>query len=347
MLNVNLRIAKEAVMKLVPLGRPIVAMGSPGIGKTEIMKQAAKALFMGCKVTEASSLDPTDTRGIPYVTDGESKYGRPSILPDVKKDGEKGLLVIDELASCLPAVQVSLYPLFLERRLGDYPLPKGWVPMGTGNYTSDGAIAYSLSSALTDRVFILNITPDFQVWKEDFAFANGINADIISFLNWRPELFYTFDKRDKTAKGKAFASPRSYELASNALKTNLGDDILMAVLAGCLGEGVAVEFVAFRKVSQGLPDIKKIYMGKHNAVPDNDKPDVLYALTGALVGFLSRLPEELPKAMAVERFFEYSMKLPAEFTVLGVKDALSLHKQDIVKSKNWGTFSKKYRELVL
>lgn len=343
MLTVNLRTAKEAMRKLVPTGRSTLLMGSPGIGKTDVLRQVARELSMGCKITEASSLDPTDTRGIPYVVDGESRYGRPSLLPDPEKDGETGLLGIDELASCMPAVQVSLYPLFLERRLGDYPLPKGWIPVATGNYTSDSSVAHNLSAALTDRVFILNVVPNFTVWKEDYAFKNGIATEIISFLNYRPDLFYTFAKRDKSSKGKAFASPRSYELASDALKTGLSGEPLHAVMAGCLGEGVAVEFMAFREIHQSLPDIRKIYSGKHDDIPD--KPDVLYALVGALVGYLSRLPDDLPRSLAIERFYEYVLKLPAEFAILALKDAIPLHKDNLIKSRSFGAFEKKFRAL--
>jgi hypothetical protein len=344
MLTVTLRMVREILLKLVPTRRSVLLMGPPGIGKSSIPKQVADMLSMGFKVSEASSLDPTDSRGIPYVAGNESLYGRPTLLPK-KEDGEKGILVIDELASCLPAVQVSLYPLFLERRLGDYKLPEGWIPMGTGNYTTDNAVAFNLSTALTDRLFILNVVPDFEVWKQDYALPRDIDPIIISFLNFRPDLFYTFDKRERNGKGKTFASPRSYEMASVALQTGLEGEALHATLAGCLSEGVATELIAFKQVHQELPNIERIYRGKDNTVPA--KPDVLYALSGALVGFLKRLPKGLKIGVAMERLLEYSMKLEPEFAILTIKDAYPLYKENIVRSKGFNAWTKKFRDVVL
>lgn len=348
MQTVNLRQATQLVEKAIDADIPCILIGPPGIGKTSVFKQIAAKRKIGCKVEDATSLDPVDARGVivPDMKSEKSFFTRPAIFPD-DEDGEKGLLVLDEVCGCMPATQKSLQTILLERRSGKHKLPKKWVPMGTGNGASDNAGAYSLLTSLEDRALILNVVPEFQVWKEDYAYPKGIDHRIISCLNFREELFNTFGKRDKKAQGKSHASGRSWERLSNLLKVGLEGDLLMAGAAGCVGEGPAVEFIAHMKVHDALPDIKKIYQGKHNEVPGSDQPDVLYALSGALVGFLNQLPDDLPKMLAIERFFEYAMKLPAEFTILSVKDAALLHKMEIIKAKNYGVFARKFTELIL
>ena len=208
-------------------------------------------------------------------------------------------------------------------------------------------MAYNLSEALKDRVFILNVKPDFEIWKEDFAFPRGIDPMIVSFLNFRPNLFYTFDKRRKNASEKTFATPRSYELASDALKTGLDNGILRSVLSGCLGEGVATEFVAFRRVYKDLPNIHDLFSGKYDQVPSMDKPDVLYALVGALTAFVKGQSEGIPFEMAMDKMLEYAQKLPPEFAVLTLRDAHSIFGKKLRESKGYRPFSLKFKDLII
>ena len=348
MLTVNLRQAAELVEKAIDADVPSILTGIPGIGKTSVFRQVAKKRNIACKVEDATSLDPVDARGVivPNLETGDSFFTRPAIFPD-KEDGEEGILVLDEICGCLPATQKALQTVLLERRSGKHRLPEKWVPVGTGNGAGDGAGAFSLLSSLEDRAMILNVVPDFDVWKNDFAYPNDIDHRIISFLNFREELFSTFGKRDKKAQGKSHASARSWERLSKLLKAGLKGDLLLPGAAGCVGGGPATEFIAHMAVHEHLPDIKKIYRRQYNEVPSSDKPDVLYALAGALVSFLGRLPEDLPKMMAIERFIEYAMKLPSEFCILAIQDSIPLHKEHILRSKGYGAFARKFQALVL
>ena len=350
MQTVNIRNAKTIVKEAVKVGAEVFLMGTPGIGKTQALKQAAEELEIGCRVEEGTSLDPMDVRGIlvPNLTTQEAFYTRPAIFPHADKDGEKGLLIIDEIGGCMPATQKALQSLICERRVGEHELPKGWLPVGTGNYATDDAGAFPLLTSLKDRAVLINVEPDFETWKEDFAIPQGIDRDIISFLNFKPDCFYTFEKRARNEKGKEFASPRTWEKASPFLSSGLTNGNLLAVLAGCLGDGPATELTAFRKVHDKLPNVTSIYRGTSDVVPKDSEPSVMYALSGALVGFLDRLPEDLSVSMAVERLLEYTQKLPGEFSILTIKEAIVKPeiKAEIVKSKGWIPWVDKYGEAV-
>lgn len=353
MLNVSVRQSVRIIKEAYRLGKSVILMGSPGIGKTSAFKQAVRELAaelersVGLKIEEGSSLDPTDVRGVlvPNLKEETSFYTYPAIFPKEKIDGEEGILVVDEIGGCMQATQKALQSVFDLRRMGDHKLPAGWIPMGTGNYASDDAGAFPLLSSFSDRMVMLNIAPDFSQWKEDFAIPTGLNQDIVSFLNFRKDLFYTFNGRKKNAKGKGFASPRTYEMASPFLSGKLDNIDLVAAIAGCVGEGVATELIAFIKIKDDLPDITKIYSGTIDVVPE--EPSVRYALSGALISYLNDLPEKMTKKTAISRLLTYTQFMPSEFAVLTIKDAMPNHKADIVNSTNWPAWAGKYKDLIL
>lgn len=327
---------------------PVMLMGPPGIGKTSAGVAAAEKLGIKCRIEEGSSLDPTDVRGvlIPDMKTHESFYTVPGIYPE-EKDGDKGLLMIDELGGCMPATQKPLQSLFDLRRVGNHKLPEGWLPIGTGNYASDGAGAFALLTSFSDRMVVINTVPNFVQWKEDFAYPSGISTDIISYLNFQKGSFYTFDDRKNVAAGqKSFASPRTWAKASPFLGSKLSRGNLHAVLGGLLSEGIAHDFLAFLDNYDKLPDINKIYQGKCNDVPE--EPSVLHALCGAMIGFLKDLPEKMTIHTALERMLDYSKHMPREFAVLMVKDALFLHESDLVSGrvKNWVPWATEFSEII-
>ena len=340
MVTVTLREAIKAIEMAYAIKHSVIMMGSPGIGKTAAPKLVANKLGMGCKIYEASSLDPTDARGI-LIPDnnGSSYFTRSAILPDPQKDGNKGFLVIDELPSGLPAVQVALHPLFHpdERRLGTDKLADGWLPVATGNYASDGAGAYNLLTALSDRVMILNVVENFKEWKEDFALPNKIHPDVTGFLGFREDLFNTFEKRNKADKGKTWGSPRSHTLVSDIFyyddKHSIGASILYASVAGYVGEGIAGEYVAWRNSKKDVPSPEDIIDKGKDLVPR--EPSLLYATCAAVVHYLRQT--KLPKQEAIDRMLEYSLKMDAEFGMLMVRDAYVTFSNKITKSPIWKT----------
>lgn len=344
MIETNLRGVREIIGECIGNNQSALLMGSPGIGKSEIIEALAMSKLGGYLCFEASSLDPTDVRGV-LMPDGKgnSYYTKSPLLPDVKKHGLTGVINIDELPSGLPAVQVALHPLFnsKERRLGTDVIPKGWIPMATGNYASDGAGAMNLLSALSDRVCVVNVVEDYQIWKEDYALPKNLHPITIGLLNFRSELFSTFKKRVKGDTGKSFATPRTHTEASKVLyaadKGSMSEGTLLAYLAGWLGEGVASELIAFRKTYLELPDIKKIYAGA-NDIPK--EPSVLFAMCSAMVAHLKET--KMPIQKAVDRMLEYSLKLEAEFGGLLIRDAYVTYKQNILKSPNWVTVAQRY-----
>ena len=98
------------------------------------------------------TFDPVDVRGIPYLaqaTPESTKYTSwavPDVFPIAERDGDRGILFIDELPTALPATQNAFLQLLLNRKLGDYELPVGWAIVCAGNRLTDSLFVYQMPS---------------------------------------------------------------------------------------------------------------------------------------------------------------------------------------------------------
>jgi MoxR-like ATPase len=93
--------------------QPVFIWGGPGIGKSAVVRKLAADLALPLQDIRALLLDPVDLRGLPYLSEGRSKWAPPDFLP---KDGA-GILFLDELNAAPAMVQASCYQLVLDRKL--------------------------------------------------------------------------------------------------------------------------------------------------------------------------------------------------------------------------------------
>lgn len=213
--------AKELVSKLIDknLKVPVLLLGPPGIGKTEIVKQIAEEKNLKLFIFEGSSLDPTDVRGIPMLVGGETRFSRSPLYPS-----EDSILLIDELAFASTQTQRSLNSLLLDRRLGTEIIPSSCFVFATGNPPQYGG--NMLLNTLINRTVILNIQPSLEAWLN--GYRDKINKMIRAYLQLKPNNFYTFDPADQD---KPFCSPRSWALLSRLMDAGIIDqDVFIGIL---------------------------------------------------------------------------------------------------------------------
>ena len=105
----------------VGLVRPVFIWGAPGIGKSAIVEQFAEDMELPCVSLLGSQLAPEDIIGVPQIVDGRSVFCPPRMIARE----EPYCLFLDELNACSQEVQKAFYSLILERRIGEYHLPKG------------------------------------------------------------------------------------------------------------------------------------------------------------------------------------------------------------------------------
>lgn len=243
----------------------VLLWGPPGIGKSSIMRKVAKDNGMEYIDLRISQLAPTDLRGLPYIEDGLARFAPPSFLP---QEGE-GILALDEVNQASPSMMALAQQLILDRQVGDYKVPDGWYIIAAGNRVEDRAAVNQMPAPVANRFLHFNVESDLGSFKE-FALTNGINEQIISFLNFRPQLLFSFNK-----SATAWPSNRSWEMASTLLDIGLEID-------AAVGEGAAAEFYAYQSIYSKLPDVDAIRKGDES-VPVPHEPSLMYAVCGALV----------------------------------------------------------------
>ncbi len=153
----------SALGLLVSTRQPVFVWGSPGVGKSDVVRQVAESKQVALQDVRALLLDPVDLRGLPFLSpDKQAKWATPDFLP---REGE-GILFLDELNSATAMVQASCYQLVLDRKLGEYTLPDGWAIVAAGNRESDRGVTTRMPTPLRNRFTHLQFEVDMQEWCE-------------------------------------------------------------------------------------------------------------------------------------------------------------------------------------
>lgn len=249
---------RSTIIRVLSAGLVPYVEGSPGVGKSDIMRSIAEELKLKVIDLRLSQCDPTDLMGFPNVQGDKARYVPMETFP-VKGDelpaGCNGwLLFLDEFPSASRAVQAAAYKLVLDKMVGQHELHPNVAIVCAGNKASDKAIVNSLSTATQSRLVHLELAVSLKDWSE-WAAGNGIDARIIGFLNYKTSLLHNFspDHQDKT-----FPCPRTWSFAS---RLSTGQDISikdLPLFAGVVGQGAAQEFIAFAELYQSLPRIEEI-----------------------------------------------------------------------------------------
>lgn len=297
---------KKSLAVAIRTQQPCFLWGAPGVGKSNVAAQVAVEHNLQLTDIRAVLLDPIDLRGLPHINgDNRAHWCIPEFLP---RDGE-GILFLDELNAAPQLVQAACYQLVLDRKLGEYTLPDGWTVIAAGNRETDRAVTSRMPSALANRFVHLNFEVDLNDWVQ-WALHTGIKTEIIAFLRFRPGLLHDFDPQRGE---KAFPSPRSWEFVSRILSAAPDPEIEYEMISGTVGEGAAAEFLGFLKIFRSLPNPDAVLMAPDTA-PVPEDPATLYAICGALARKSSD--------NTIDRLCIYANRLPAEFSVLMIRDCV-------------------------
>src|SRR5882757_6317734 len=181
--TITLRQAKS-LLRAMAHKQSLLLLSPPGVGKSDTVALAAQEIGLPCRSLLGTQIAPEDVSGIPRIVGERSVFCPPRIL--LPENPQPFCLFLDELPACAPDVQKAFYSLLLERRLGEHMLPRGTWVVAAGNRVEDRALVRSLSSALVNRVFILQVRVDFREWLV-WAQHSGIRHDIRSFIATIPD----------------------------------------------------------------------------------------------------------------------------------------------------------------
>ena len=318
--------AKSALQIAMKKKRPIFLWGPPGIGKSDIVAQITDSLVNSHLIDIRLSLwDPTDIKGVPYFDSNISKmvWGAPDELPDEAMAAEYDhiVLFLDEMNSAAPAVQAAAYQLILNRRVGKYRLPDNVIIVAAGNREADKGVTYRMPSPLANRFVHLEMGVNFDDWF-NWAVDNKINKDVVGYLQFAKQDLYDFDPKSSS---RSFATPRSWSFVSELLDDGLDEGTTTDLVAGAVGEGLAVKFMAHRKVAAQMPNPTDILLGKVKELKTQEI-SAKYSLTVSLCYELKEASDANDKKFddKVNNFLRFAMdNFETELVVMGIKLALT------------------------
>ena len=290
-------------LELKDVRKPILCIGLPGIGKTcgvmsvinEVNKMVEeqgvsfsfKKILLGQTVVGSLS-------GVPVVntTSGDIKRAQAPELPTVEKDGEYGVLFLDEITTADEAqIQPALGLADDSRNIGEYSLPEHWIVVGAGN-GPDCTNFVRLDDMTLTRFSAFDIQYDYKRDWRPWAHEHNIDPMIIAYLNFKPEHCVIVESTDMDDAGKMFPCPRTWERLSIELKMRkaIGKPVKPSELGNfagrIIGKRVGREFAAFASYSDDLPfEPNKIIEGVERE-PEPVKEEVFHILLESCISIM-------------------------------------------------------------
>ncbi len=241
--------------------RPILLIGAPGIGKTQIMEQIARE----CDIALVSYTITHHTRqsaiGLPFILEkefGGKKYSVTeytmseiigSVYEQIEKTGRKeGILFIDEI-NCVSETLAPTMLQFLQcKSFGNQQVPQGWIIVAAGNPPEYNKSVREFDVVTLDRVKKIDVEPNFSVWKE-YAYSAGIHGAVISYLELKKDNFY---QMETSVDGKRFATARGWQDLSELLTVyvKLGMEV---------DQQVIFQYIQHEKIAKDFANYLELY----------------------------------------------------------------------------------------
>ena len=324
--------AKKSIKRAFKKKRPVFMWGPPGIGKSDIISQITREYTNSHLIDIRLSLwEPTDIKGIPYFDSnaGTMVWAPPAELPNEEMASKYDYIVLflDEMNSAAPAVQAAAYQLILNRRIGQYKLPDNVLIVAAGNRDADKGVTYRMPAPLANRFVHLELAVDFDDWFQ-WAVDHNIHTDVVGYLTFSKKDLYDFDPKSPS---RSFATPRSWSFVSELIEDDDDENTTTDLVSGSVGEGLAVKFMAHRKIASKLPNPTDILEGKVKDI-ETKEISAMYSLTVSLCYELKEAIDKSDKKFddKVNNFLRFAMdNFDTELVVMGIKLALTQYQLPI------------------
>ena len=241
--------------------RPVLLLGAPGIGKTQIMEQICRECGIGLVSYTITHHTRQSAIGLPYISKetlaGETfsmtRYTMSEIVASMyqKMDQtglKEGVLFIDEI-NCVSETLAPAMLQFLQcKTFGNHPVPQGWIIVAAGNPPEYNKSVRDFDVVTLDRIKKIEVEPDFEVWKE-YAVSVNVHQAILSYLGLKPQNFY---KMETTVDGMFFATPRGWEDLSRMLS-------VYEKLSKKMDREVTVQYIQHAGIARDFADYLELY----------------------------------------------------------------------------------------
>lgn len=289
----------------------ILIKGAPGIGKTEIVLQAAQTAGAEVVIMHPAVSDPVDFKGLPAIVGKCAEFLPYGQLRKLIEATATTVCFIDDIGQAPHAVQAALMQLIQQREIDGHRISDHVIFCGATNDNSHMAGVSSILEPVKSRWdTIVELIPDQTEWVR-WAAAARLPEQVIAFVMFRgPEAVFAFKPtRDLTNS----PTPRTITSAARLFAAGIRNH---HIIAGAAGEGWAAEFLAFVKVYQSIPDPEECLRNPDTAkVPATTDASTLYAIAVAIS--LRATRDNFDKAT------RYLKRLPKEHEVFAVMDAIN------------------------
>lgn len=309
--------APELIMDILVAGLVPMLTSSPGLGKSDIIRQIAKDQNLKVIDVRLAQSDPTDMNGFPFPNKdiGKAEYMPMDTFPiesdPIPKNYSGWLLFLDEMNSGNKATQAAAYKLILDRMVGKHHLHKNVAIVAAGNLVTDKAIVNTLSTAMQSRLIHLQLGVDTKAWFS-WAIKNQIDHRIISYLKFKPEALHMFDPNHND---HTFACGRTWEFLSRIIKPWATlEQRKLPLLAGTISEGAGREFFTYCKIYKSLPTISDI-TNNPTTTPIDSEPSISLALSGLCAHHITKTN--------ADNIMKFVSRLGIEFQILCLQQVMA------------------------
>jgi hypothetical protein len=327
----------KSLIRALAHEQSLLLLSPPGVGKSDIVHQAAAEAGLICRSLLGTQIAPEDVSGVPRIVGQRTVFCPPRVL--LPESDEPFCLFLDELPACPPDIQKAFYSLLLERRIGEHRLPEGSWVVAAGNRTDDRALVRTMSSALINRVFLIHVRADWREWLI-WATAAGVRSEILAFITYMPGMLMRSVPREPVP----FSTPRAWVSLSRSLdlaerRGMLTNEVRRALAFGTVSAEDAAFFCAMAEES--LADILPIedYFAAPEKLPESDtarwfvinrlrtlvQQDQLPAIPPYQVNaFLETLPDEFRFALLVDLVDRWASWGASESMLRALKEVTGL-----------------------
>jgi hypothetical protein len=299
--------------KAIAARLPVLITGAPGIGKSDLVDQSARAAGADMILSHPAVSDPTDAKGLPWVVDGAATFLPFGELHRAIHATQPTVWFLDDLGQATPAVQASFMQLLLARRVNGHALSDYVTFIAATNRRADRAGVSGILEPVKSRfASIVELVPDVDSWCQ-WALDHNVPPELIAFLRFKPDLLCAFTASNDLVNSPV---PRTWSHAAKILDLGLPAGVQHAALAGAVGDAAATELLAFLRLYAQLPNIDQILLTPTTA-PIPTAPASLYAVASALAyrankGNFDRIAQYCTRLMSAH----------GEFAALCVRDCV-------------------------
>lgn len=241
--------------------RPVLLMGPPGIGKTQIMEQIAKECQIGLVAYTITHHTRQSAVGLPFIKEkvyggrnySVTEYTMSEIIASVYEKIEQtgiaeGILFIDEINCVSETLAPTMLQFLQGKTFGNQKVPEGWIIVAAGNPPEYNKSVREFDVVTLDRIKKIDVEENFDVWKE-YAYRQGIHPAVISYLELRKENFYRIET---TVDGRYFATARGWEDLSQLIQ-------VYESLHKTVDRDVVYQYIQHRTISKDFANYLELY----------------------------------------------------------------------------------------